>query len=93
MSKITIERNHSLPLTIAIEKANQIGEELRQEFGLQADWRSDTVAVVSGKGVTGTMVISDTKVVIEMKLGFALRLFSTKIKKGVAQRLEDTLRA
>ena len=93
MSKIKIERAHNLSLATAIEKANGIGIELQDEFGLQATWKSDTIAYVNGKGINGTMTISDSKIVIEMKLGFALRLFAKNIEKGVTKRLEETLRS
>ncbi len=93
MSKIKIERAHSLSLKTAAERANRIVAELREEFGLQANWKNETVAHVSGKGINGTMTISDSKVVIEMRLGFALRMFAKRIEKGVSKRLEDVLRS
>ena len=93
MSKIKIERSHNLSLDDAIKKANRIGEELEQEYGLNAHWKTKNVAIVTGKGVNGTMTISRDKVVVEMKLGFALRLFSKQIKSGVSKRLEETLKS
>ena len=88
MSKIKIERAHSLSLTTATERANRIGTELREEFGLQADWKSKTVAYVSGKGINGTMTITDSKVVIELRLGFALKLCGTTSRSS-AKSSED----
>ena len=90
MSKINIERNHSLGLEVAKEKVVEVEHKLQERFGLNTAWKGNTVHI-DGKGVSGTLEVGESSVRLNLKLGLALRLFAGKITESVERAFDRAL--
>ena len=90
MSRINIERSHNLTIDEARTKAKDVEQKLQERYGLRTSWSGDTVSI-EGKGVKGTLSISEGKVVVELKLGLALRMFAKKIEDSIGRSLDRAL--
>ena len=90
MSKISIERNHSLGIEVAREKVVEVEQKLHERFGLSTTWKGNTVHI-DGKGVTGTLEVGESSVRLNLKLGLALRVFAGKIKESVERAFDRAL--
>ena len=90
MSKICIERSHSLGLEVAREKVVEVEHKLQERYGLKTAWKGNTIHI-DGKGVSGTLEVHDSSVRLDLKLGLALRVFAGKIKDSVEQAFDRAL--
>ncbi len=90
MSKINIERSHSLGVEAAREKVVEVEKKLQERYGLKTTWKGDTIHI-DGKGVSGTLEVGESSVRLNLKLGLALRVFAGKIKDSVERAFDRAL--
>lgn len=90
MADIHIERSHSLsPAALKARLADMEGR-LSDKYGVRLTWRGD-VADVKGSGVSGSIGITDTTVMVDLKLGMFVRPFASKIQETMERQLEKAL--
>ena len=88
MSKIKLERDHGLGS--ADEAKALIGpveEKLKERYGVTLDWNGNS-AKIKGVGVSGQFNLSDTQILVEIKLGLLLKPMARKIEEGLARALD-----
>jgi len=86
MSKIRVERTHSLGVDGAKERLANVEIELNKRYGVRLTWSGNN-AQVKGSGVKGTLSVEAGSVCLELSLGLLLRPLSAKIR----QAIEDTV--
>jgi putative polyhydroxyalkanoate system protein len=92
MAKITVERPHTLGLSEARERAEQLVLKLSDRYGLAHEWVGDTVKL-EGKGAKGKVDVQEALIRISIELNFILSAMSGSIKSEVERVLDKALAA
>ena len=92
MSRITVERSHSLGLAVAREKAGGPAQRLGSEHDGEDRWSGDTLEF-KRSGADGTNAVGDDSVRVELKLGLLLSALGGTIKREIEQTLDKHLQA
>jgi putative polyhydroxyalkanoate system protein len=92
MSRITVERTHSLGLAVAREKAEALAQRLASEYDVKYRWSGDTLEFKRG-GADGTIAVGDSSVRVELKLGLLLSALGGTIKREIEETLDKHLQA
>jgi putative polyhydroxyalkanoate system protein len=92
MSRITVERTHSLGLAAARDKAEALAQRLASEYDVKYRWSGDTLEF-KRSGADGTIAVGDTSVRVELKLGLLLSALGGTIKREIEETLDKHLQA
>lgn len=92
MSRITIHRPHQLGLDAAKARAEQLAERLAKDYDVNYRWCGDALEF-KRSGADGRIEVSDDSVAVELRLGLALSLMSSKIKSEIERTLDKSLQA
>ncbi|MCS3469466.1 polyhydroxyalkanoic acid system family protein [Pseudomonas sp. Pseusp122] len=90
MSKITVERAHTLGHEAAREKAEQLVQKLSEKYGLAHEWKGDSVSL-EGKGAKGRVDVEAALIRVTIELNFILSAMSGAIKTEVEKVLDKAL--
>jgi putative polyhydroxyalkanoate system protein len=90
MADILITRTHAFSLKQAKAAAQQVADELAEEYELQSQWQGNTLSFWR-TGVEGYLKVSAKQMTIEVKLGFLLTAFKFSFEKNINQRLDQLL--
>ncbi|CAD5105765.1 polyhydroxyalkanoic acid system family protein [Zestomonas carbonaria] len=90
MSRISVERPHSLGRAAAREKAEQLAERLAREYDVRYRWSGDTLEF-KRSGADGRIEVGDDSVRVELKLGLLLSALSGSIKREIEKTLDEKL--
>lgn len=90
MSKIVVERQHSLGRVAARDKAQQLAERLAQQYDVKYQWQGDTLEV-RRTGATGSIEVSEDKLRVSLKLGLLLSGLSSTIQRELEEALDKHL--
>lgn len=90
MSKISIQRAHHLPHDQAINAANKMVEGLTRKYGIQSQWRGDTLHI-DGSGVTGTLEVTPQQLSLNLSLGMMAAMFKSTIVDSIEEKLGELL--
>lgn len=90
MSKILIERQHSLGRDAAREQAQQLAERLAKQYDVSYRWEGDTLKL-RRTGAEGSMVVDEDTVRVSLKLGLLLSPLSGTIKREIEEALDKRL--
>ncbi|MCA2999834.1 MAG: polyhydroxyalkanoic acid system family protein [Rhodocyclaceae bacterium] len=91
MPDIALIRQHHLGLKGAKAAADKMVATLDEKFDLSGDWSGNTLSF-SRPGVTGNLTVSETEMVLEVTLGFMLKMMKAPIEKAVHEQLEKVLK-
>ena len=91
MPDIALTREHHLGLKAAKAAANKMVAKLDEKFDLSGDWQGNTLSF-SRPGVTGSLTVSETTMVLEVTLGFMLKMMKAPIEKAVHEQLDKVLK-
>lgn len=92
MAKIVVQQNHSLSPDEAISKIAGF-QEMMAKYGVKAKWKGNH-ADLKGLGVSGSIDVSDSEVVVTLKLGMmakAAGVDADRLKKSIEKRLGPAL--
>lgn len=81
-------RDHNLGLEDAKHRINTVIGDLERKFSLTSRWEGDRLAF-KGPGVDGKVDVSHTRVELQMKLGFALKLMEGSIRSAIEEALDE----
>ncbi len=87
---ILIERNHELSHSQARDVAEQVANELEQEFGLRWHW-DDEHLLFQHSSARGWLLPNCGKLSLNIRLGFAASLFACTIEQQITLRLDELL--
>lgn len=94
MATIDITRAHSLALSDAKTKAEELAKSMEQRFGIVWRWDGDTIRfdAPSGaaKGTKGEVAVREREVRVAIDLPFMLKVMKGPIESKVREKL-DTL--
>lgn len=90
MSRIHVERSHSLGREAAREKAERLAERLASEYDVRYRWNGDTLEF-KRSGADGQIEVGDDHVRVEVKLGLLLSAMSGMIQREIEQALDKSL--
>lgn len=85
-----IRRNHELGLEEARNRADRIAAELQSQYSLRSAWHGDRLQV-NGSGVNGHLVVDETSIELEVRLGFALKLMEGPIRTAIEETIDENL--
>lgn len=85
---IHIRRAHNKPLGEARQLAEQVAQEMQSEFGMHWEWAGD-VLNFHRAGVSGSLAVSSSDVVVSAKLGFLLSAIQPKVESEINRFLDE----
>ncbi len=90
MSKIVVERQHTLGREGARVKAQQLAERLAQQYDVSYRWSGDTLEF-RRTSAQGSIDVDETNVRVSLKLGLLLSALSGTIKREIEETLDKQL--
>ncbi len=90
MSDLLIRRRHALGMTELQQRVGQIADKMTARFGAQCVRHGDVIRI-EHRDVKGTITMTLSEVVIEARLGFALKLFKARAEQEITRILEREL--
>jgi putative polyhydroxyalkanoate system protein len=94
MPELNIERAHTLGLSGARTVAERWREQAEQEWGMACESERgefEDRMRFARSGVSGELVVSDTRFDLQLKLGFLLGAYSGKIEEKIKANLDTLL--
>ena len=88
MPKISISRNHSLSPAVLKQRLVDLGEKLQTKYQAKTSWEGEKTMNVKGPGVEGKLSITDTKVDVNLDIGFLLSPMKGKIEEALTKELD-----
>ncbi len=92
MPELKIEREHTLGRDGARLMAQRWREQAEQEWGMSCESEPGDVADrmrFARSGVSGELVVTDTRFDLQLKLGFLLGAYSGKIEEKIRANLDE----
>lgn len=90
MSRIRVERSHSLGREAAREKAERLAERLASEYDVRYRWNGDTLEF-KRSGADGQIAVSADQVSVQLKLGLLLSALGGTIQREIEEVLDREL--
>ena len=94
MPELNIERTHTLGLAGARTVAERWREQAEQEWGMACEsdpGETEDRMRFARIGVSGELVVTDTRFDLQLKLGFLLGAYSGKIEQKIKANLDELL--
>ena len=85
-----IRRSHSLGLTEARNRADELADHLARQFSLRAEWQGDHM-VVNGTGIHGSLEVAEDFIELNVRLGLALKLMEPRIRSVILETMDQHL--
>ncbi len=86
MSDIKIIQEHNLSLEASREAANKVAAQMEADYEMTTTWEGDLLKF-ERSGVSGSLALSDKQAQLEIKLGFILKGFASKIEEQVSKNM------
>ena len=94
MPELKIEREHTLGLAGARAVAERWREQAEKEWGMTCECEpgeTEDRMRFDRSGVSGELVVTDTRFDLQLKLGFLLGAYSGKIEAKIRTNLDELL--
>ena len=94
MPELKIEREHALGLAGARAVAERWREQAEQEWGMACEsepGQAQDLLRFARSGVSGALVVSETRFDLQLKLGFLLGAYSARIEEKIKANLDELL--
>lgn len=94
MPELNIERTHTLSLAGARAVAERWREQAEQEWGMDCEsepGETEDRMRFARSGVSGELLVTDTRFDLQLKLGFLLGAYSGKIEEKITANLDALL--
>ena len=91
MPKYQLDIPHTLSADEAKKRIADATGKLEKDYGAACTWKSDQELSVSRKGLDARVTVEDSRVHIDLNLGFLLTPFAERIKAGIAKQLTGIL--
>ena len=88
MSTIDIRRKHALETAKAKHKVQKVADHLAAKFGLDCDWRGDTLHF-NRSGVDGHIKVNAKSIHVFAELGFFLSALRSGIESEIERYLDE----
>jgi putative polyhydroxyalkanoate system protein len=87
---VKITKNHSLGIAEARNRVDGIADSLSSKYGLSSAWDGDALKF-NGKGVDGQIAVADQSIDVDVKLGFALTMMESTIRRSIETAIDKHL--
>ena len=87
MADILITRTHGLSLKQAKLAAQEVANELAEDYEVESEWQGNTLNFWR-TGVNGYLKVTGKQMIIEVKLGFLLAAFKPAFEQNINKRLD-----
>lgn len=87
MSDIAFVRKHGLPIAKAKALVQKAADALAVEHQLRSEWHGDTLRF-SRAGINGSIYVTDSKIHLDVSLGFLLKPFKAKFVGEIERNLD-----
>ncbi len=95
MATIDISRSHALGLDVAKQRAEQLAKDLEGKLGIKWSWEGNNIRFKAesgaAKGASGSVIVSDKQVKVEVDLPFLLKAMKGTIAGKVEEKLDKVL--
>jgi putative polyhydroxyalkanoate system protein len=88
MSTIDIHAHHTLSHEDALKAANELSIDLAEKFGIEYGWEGEVIHF-ERPGVNGQILVQDSELRIQAKLGFMLMILKGPIEQEIVRYLEE----
>ena len=88
MSEIDIHAHHTLSHEDARQAADELSCDLAEKFGIDYGW-DDEVIHFERPGVHGQILVNETELRIQAKLGFMLMMLKGPIEQEIVRYLKE----
>lgn len=85
-----LERNHDLGLDEAKKRVDRIRSGIESQYGLTGEWNGDTLKFF-GASIKGHIIVFEQRVLVEVRLGFAMMLLEGPIKSHISAAMDEHL--
>jgi putative polyhydroxyalkanoate system protein len=92
MADISVRRNHGMEFDQAKGKVQEIVSDLQNDIDYidKVSWNADgTAADIKGKGFSGDVRVTESDVVMEIKLKLFAKPFKGKIEEKIEKRMDS----
>ena len=86
MSDIKIIQEHNLSLDEARQAARKVAAQMELDYEMTTTWEGDLLKF-ERSGVSGSLALLDKQAQLEIKLGFMLKGFASKIEEQVSKNM------
>ncbi|MDD5309321.1 MAG: polyhydroxyalkanoic acid system family protein [Deltaproteobacteria bacterium] len=93
MADISISRDHALEPAELRKRLDRMAEDMNRKFGIKSRWDGDTCHLTGAGLKSGKVVMTPTRVSLEITLGMMARLLKGQIEKEIEVKVADLLRA
>ena len=90
MAHLFIERTHSLGLSAARAKAEQLAERLADQYQIKYRWAGNTLEF-KRSGAEGNIKVAEDSVEVRLKLGLLLSALGGSIEREIELALDKAL--
>ncbi len=91
MPSIHIREAHNLGLATAKQRVEKLAGQLNERLGVTHTWSGDTLEF-ERSGATGTILVEQNAVTVDVKLGIMLAAFKGEVEKQLKGFLEEHLK-
>jgi len=85
-----LERNHELGIDEAKQRVDRIRSGIEAQYGLSGEWVGDKLRFF-GASVKGHIMVYEERVLVEVRLGFAMMLLEGPIKSHISAAMDEHL--
>jgi putative polyhydroxyalkanoate system protein len=89
MNTINIQHKHSFDKKTAWDKAEEMLEEVANDYGLEIEHDGESEISFSGSGISGEVIISHNQIHFTATLGFFMMAMKSVITHAIQKKLDD----
>lgn len=86
MADITLVEDHALSMDDARAAAQKVADQMTADYEMTCGWDGDVLAF-KRSGVSGTLALTEGRARLDIKLGFMLKGFKSKIEEQVGRNM------
>lgn len=90
MSRVRIQRTHTLGSQEVRRRFSEVEASLQQHYGMTIAWEGQSGAF-HGHGITGQVQVAEDHLAIDMHLGMMLWPFTNRIQETLEQQVDQLL--
>jgi putative polyhydroxyalkanoate system protein len=92
MADISVTRDHALEPAELRKRLEKLASDMNRKFGIKSRWDGDTCHLEGGGLKGGKLVMSPTRVSLEITLGMMAKLLKGQIEKEIEVKVAELLR-
>jgi putative polyhydroxyalkanoate system protein len=91
MARVNVSQDHNKTEDEVREIVNRLTDDLKSRYGISPHWQGDNLVKFKRSGVSGQLLISDNKVIVDLDISFLLSAYAGKIKSELKTMMAKKL--